>query len=141
MVLDQINVFTDGGSRGNPGPAAIGVLIETTSKKTLLQYGQTIGETTNNIAEYEAFSYSLNWLCKQTIPHATLIVWHLDSLLVVNQLNGLWRVKDKKLLPIYQKIVSLLKKSGFKYRICHIPREQNAGADAMVNRALDRDGF
>ncbi|MBU1322965.1 ribonuclease HI family protein, partial [Patescibacteria group bacterium] len=91
-----LNIFTDGGSRGNPGPAAVGIVIKDAANKIQHSFGQTIGTATNNIAEYQAVAAALQWLLQQPVKPRT-INFFLDSTLVVNQLNGLWKIKDSHL--------------------------------------------
>ena len=105
----KLIIHTDGGARGNPGPAAIGVVIEKvigrikTSKesKVIAEFGKRIGETTNNVAEYTAVIEALRWLKNNQINKSrirTLVIqFYLDSILVVNQLNGMFKVKDAHL--------------------------------------------
>lgn len=131
----KASVFTDGGSRGNPGHAGIGVLIELDGV-VIHQRAEYIGQTTNNVAEYKAFLYSLSWLCKKS-SLINEVTWLLDSLLVVKQLNRQWRVKDPKIFVLAQKAFKVLGSVDFKYQIIHIPRENNTRADALVNQALD----
>jgi ribonuclease HI len=130
-------LYTDGGSRGNPGPSACGVAIyEVTELGKLVQvdkFGKYIGNATNNIAEYTAL---IEGLTKCQILKANRINCFLDSLLVVNQLTGKFKIKNAKLIPLAQKI-KILEKSfnGVKYQ--HIRRENNQIADSLVNQALD----
>lgn len=135
-----ITIFTDGGSRGNPGPAAIGVSAIDQEKQTLFELGQTLGTATNNVAEYQAFLSSVEWLVKylktaSPLPHH--ITWKLDSKLVVEQLNKRWKLKDSNLALIAREIWLLLEQITIKFEIVHIPREQNQRADWLVNQALD----
>ena len=134
-----VQIFTDGGSRGNPGNSAIGVWVVVDQQPTYSHSGY-IGIATNNIAEYKAFLHSLNWVEKQFVQPVEL-EWSLDSLLVVNQINGLWKIKDlelKKIATLCATKLKLLKEHGFVYQIKHIPREENHAADALVNQALDQ---
>ncbi len=129
-----LSLFTDGGSRGNPGQAAIGcVLLDPMTDKILKDYSETIGIVTNNIAEYQALIAGLK-LAKQFHPNR--LICHLDSELVVRQLNGEYRVKMQTFEPLIEEIRSLracFPDVQFKY----IPRIENARADMLVNRALD----
>jgi pterin-4a-carbinolamine dehydratase/ribonuclease HI len=115
---DQVKVFGDGGSRGNPGPSASGFVILDMEDNVLVDKGVYLGVTTNNQAEYTALKLAL------------------DSLLVVNQMKGIFKVKNRDLWPIHDAIKQLAK--GFKkISFAHVPREFNKAADAAVNRALD----
>lgn len=128
-------MFTDGGSRGNPGPAAIGIYIETLGKK----YGECIGEATNNVAEYAALIYGLKKI-KQLIgkdkAKKSEIECYLDSELVVKQLNHEYKLKEEYIQKNFIEIWNLC--LDFKnVKIIHIPREENKVADKLVNEALD----
>jgi len=124
--------YTDGGARGNPGPAAIGGIIMQNNKK-IAEFSEFIGSNTNNQAEYLALLKSLRLARENNIEH---ILCYLDSELVVNQLNGLYKVKNEKLIVIFEKVKSIMGK--FKeVKFAHIPREKNAKADSLVNKALD----
>jgi len=134
-MLEEVKIFTDGGSRGNPGHAGIGVVAENNGK-VIFEHGAYIGQATNNVAEYKAFIYSLDWVCQQ--PTLKKVVWSLDSLLVVKQLRGEWKVKNYDISILVNESLQRLKKAQFEYQIKHIPREENSHADALVNQALDR---
>ena len=131
----NLTIYTDGGSRGNPGLAAIGVVIEQGSEKKI-EFGKRIGVATNNVAEYTAVLEALQYVQEQSLP-STDIHFFLDSLLVVNQMNGLFKVKDVNLQMLLQKIRSLEQQLHKKITYTHVPREQNREADKMVNLALD----
>jgi len=130
---EKLLIYTDGGARGNPGPAAIGVVIG--SK----HYGEYIGETTNNIAEYKAAVFALK-KAKQLIgkkkAEETEVEVRMDSELIVRQLNGRYKILDKNLQLLFIELWNLrldFKKVDFM----HISREKNKLADKMVNQALD----
>lgn len=132
--LKDIEIYTDGGSRGNPGDAAIGFIIKS-QDQVIYQYGQTIGIQTNNVAEYQAVLAALKKAKSLGIQNFKL---YLDSQLVERQLNGTYKVKNEDLKVIYEQIVLELKE--FKgYKITHIGREMNTLADKLVNMALDQD--
>lgn len=132
---NKIIMFTDGGSRGNPGPAGIGVYIETLNKK----YGESIGEATNNVAEYAALIFGLKKLKQLLGKNKTKqyeIECFLDSELVVKQLNHEYKLKEEYIQKNFVEIWNLM--LDFKNVIFkHIPREKNKIADALVNEALD----
>lgn len=131
-----ITVHSDGGARGNPGPAAIGVTIES-SEQMLAEISEYIGETTNNIAEYTAVLRGLETL--QTLNTATdsVIDWKLDSELVVKQLSGEYKVKNPGLQPLHQAIQD--KRAAFSHlTFSHVRREENKEADRLVNEALNK---
>lgn len=130
-----IKMFTDGGSRNNPGPAAIGVWIETLNKK----YGEYIGEKTNNEAEYEALIFGLKKiksLIGKEKTKKTKIECHLDSELVVNQLNHKYKLSEKHIQELFIKVWNLTLDFQ-KVTFHHIMREENVIADKLVNEALD----
>ena len=128
-----VKMFSDGGARGNPGPAAIGVVIKDEKEKILYRLAKTIGETTNNQAEYEALIAGLKYLADQKIDEA---VCHLDSELIVKQLNGEYKVKNDEIRMKFQ-TVQKLRLSFKKIEFIHVKREMNEEADALVNEALD----
>lgn len=135
----KIQIYTDGGSRGNPGNAGIGVVVFL-NNQIIYSQADYIGIATNNVAEYQAFIQSLNWVIN-TRPNASKICWYLDSLLVVNQINKLWKIKDKNLLPIARQSFAQLSKIGalgYQTQIQHVTREKNTVADGLVNQALDQ---
>ena len=127
-------VHTDGGARGNPGPAAIGVVIETAQGKKIAEFGKRIGETTNNVAEYVALAQALKYIKREP---GIEIDCYLDSVLVVNQLMGTFKVKDSKLRELLMQIRGLEQDLGGVVRYHVVPRENNARADFFVNQALD----
>jgi ribonuclease HI len=129
-------IHTDGGSRGNPGPAASAFVATDEAGDLIYQEGFYIGDTTNNQAEYRAVLFALNWFLKQQLPNPQ-VNFFLDSLLVVNQLRGLYKIKNPDLLPIYQDIRDLIDAGNIKIAFTHIPREKNSLADALVNKVLD----
>jgi len=129
----KVEIYVDGGSRGNPGPSGVGVVILDASGKRLKEVSKYIGETTNNIAEYNALLYGLEEALMLRIDE---IVVNLDSELVVKQLTGDYRVKDPGLKPLFERAMNMLK--SFKnFEIRHIDREKNKEADKLVNRAIN----
>ena len=141
-----IVVHTDGGARGNPGPAAIGVVIErmypSTSSgranktKEVARFGKRIGNATNNVAEYTAVVEAFRAM-KGTVGESPDIHFYLDSTLVVHQLNGLFKIKDATLRSLSTDIRILESEIGGRVHYHAIPREQNHRADFLVNQALD----
>jgi ribonuclease HI len=129
-------VHTDGGARGNPGQAAIGVVIEDDTKKVVQKFGKQIGVATNNVAEYTAVAESLKAL-QPIAGESPDIEFFLDSTLVVNQLNGIFKIKDPTLRQLVTAIRILEQEVGGVVRYTSIPREQNRRADFLVNQALD----
>jgi ribonuclease HI len=137
--VDEVTIFCDGGSRGNPGPAAIGavVLDATTDPPTqLATVSETIGVTTNNVAEYRAL---IAGLAAAAPLGAHTVHVRADSLLIINQLRGRWRVKHENLKPLYAEARAQLAAYDV-VDLQHVPRAQNTEADALVNAALDATG-
>jgi ribonuclease HI len=133
--MDKIVMYTDGGSRNNPGPAAIGVYLETLQK----QFGHYIGEKTNNEAEYEAVIYGLKKI-KQLIGKEETknisVACYLDSEFVERQLNHIYKVKEENIQKLFLEVWNLM--LDFKtVTFQHIFREKNKIADKLVNEALD----
>lgn len=139
-MLQSINKFiinTDGGSRGNPGPAAIGVVIVDENEKVIHEISEKIGDTTNNVAEYSAVLAAVEFLTTLS-PLPTTIEFRLDSELVVSQLTGKYKIKDEKLKTLASKINSTLPSLNTKFSFIHVRREFNKRADELVNIALDK---
>lgn len=132
----NITINTDGGSRGNPGPAAIGIVIKN-DQQTIETIKQTLGVATNNEAEYTAIKTSLSWLMSNIPEDVSHIAWKLDSQLVVEQLNKRWKIKDARMLALAQDCWKMLAQLQCSYTIAYVPRAENSEADALVNQALD----
>src|SRR3989338_1469640 len=137
MSKNSFLIYTDGGSRGNPGPSAIGAVVGAK------EYGESIGKTTNNIAEYSAVIFALK-KAKQLLgskkAENTEIELKTDSQLLVNQLNGEFKIKDKGLQPLFIEFWNL--KQEFKdVKFIHVTRDKNKNADRLVNKALDTLGL
>jgi ribonuclease HI len=133
MQYNKLTIFTDGGSRGNPGPAAIGAVIFDEEKKVIAEVSECIGVTTNNQAEYRAVIAALE---KAIQFKASELVFYLDSELVVKQLRREYKLKNPDFAPLFLKIHNLT--VGYKkVTYYHIPREKNKHADKLVNIALD----
>jgi ribonuclease HI len=134
--MERILVESDGGSRGNPGPAAIGAIVldpSTDPPERLATVSRYIGETTNNVAEYEALIAGL----EEAAPfRARRIRVLADSKLVVQQVRGEWKVKQAHLKPLHARARELLTAYD-DVELQHVYREQNTDADALVNAALD----
>lgn len=123
----------DGGSRGNPGPAGIGVTINDLNGKRVYELGEFLGNCTNNVAEYTALVRGL------TAAHklgATKLTVRADSELVVRQINGQYKVKSPDLKPLYAQAIALMDKIG-DVSVHHVYREGNSRADALANAAMD----
>ena len=133
MKVKKVTIWVDGASRGNPGQAAIGVIIKDGRGELMARISRRIGTTTNNQAEYRAIIAAL----EKTIElGATHVAMNSDSELVVRQLNGRYRVGKAGLKPLFQK-ASQLQSSLEEFTITHIPREQNKEADRLANKALN----
>ncbi|HPF34156.1 MAG TPA: ribonuclease HI family protein [Candidatus Krumholzibacteria bacterium] len=132
----QLHVWTDGASRGNPGPASIGVLFALPEGELLCAHAETIGKATNNVAEYRAVLRALQFASAWKLSRLTL---HLDSELIARQLTGQYRVKSPDLLPYYRQVVSLSQDLD-RFLVRHVRRAQNSHADALANLALDGKG-
>lgn len=135
-LRDEVVVFSDGGARGNPGPAAIGAIVfdpSTSPPTRLATVSECIGSTTNNVAEYRAVIAGLE--AAREFPSRVIRV-RADSLLVIEQLKGKWRVKQDHLRRLHSRALGLLDEYQ-EVDLAHVPREQNTDADALVNAALD----
>lgn len=134
--MEQFVIYTDGGSRNNPGQAAIGVSVVNQAGEEIYSASHAIGIATNNEAEYQAFITSLDWV-HQHSSEITALEWRLDSQLVVQQLQGNWKVKEARLQHLVSQAQHSLRQLQFPYTIVYVPRAQNARADQLVNQALD----
>lgn len=132
---EHVKVFCDGGSRGNPGPAASGVVITTANDEVIGEYNEYLGLRTNNYAEYSAVILGLRELKDhKTVTRAD---FYLDSELVTKQLNGQYRVKHIDMKPLYARVQVLLGEVEAEVNFAHVRREFNTLADAQVNICLD----
>ena len=130
--MSGVVLRTDGGSRGNPGPAGAGFVIERDSE-IVCRGGRFLGSHTNNVAEYEALIWGLENVA--ALGHREVTVY-ADSELLVKQLNGQYRVKNEGLKPLFARALKLLR--GFdSFAVAHVRREFNAEADEMANQAMD----
>lgn len=138
-MTNIFNVFTDGGARGNPGPAAIGVYIENGNNRAISGFGKQIGFATNNVAEYKAVIEALTWLIenKKNFSPNTKINFFLDSKLVCSQIIGIFKVKNADLRNLLFDVRDREAQISLPIYYKYIPREKNAKADAFVNEALD----
>jgi ribonuclease HI len=129
-----LHVFTDGASRGNPGPAAIGVVILDEAGASVEEWGEYLGSTTNNVAEYSAL---LSAVKRLAALRPARVLFHLDSELIVRQLSGQYRVRDAKMKRLHEEVrVRLTALSDYSFQ--HVGRERNARADLLANEAIDR---
>ena len=129
----KAKLFTDGGSRGNPGPAAYGYVLEAEDGTVLAAHGERIGVATNNVAEYSALIAGLEKALELAVPEVEVVS---DSELLVKQMTGEFRVKNEALRELSLEASRLARRLGnVSYRA--VPREQNELADRLVNEALD----
>lgn len=135
MQSNILTIHTDGGARGNPGPAASGIVIKE-NNVLIHAFGKRIGDTTNNVAEYMGVILALEY-CKEKKLKPTEIHFFLDSLLIVNQLNGVFKIKDANLRSLALRVRILEEVVGGVITYTSVPREQNKEADFQVNKALD----
>lgn len=133
MTHWQVN--TDGGSRGNPGPAGIGVVIARDGV-VVGEHGKTIGSTTNNQAEYQALAWAVE-LLGALVASGDTVEFVLDSQLVERQMRGIYKVKDPGLFQWRQKILATLSLAPYQFSFRSVPRAHNKDADRLVNAALD----
>jgi ribonuclease HI len=132
--------FIDGGARGNPGPAAIGVVVRDEKGNSLIEDGVAIGYATNNEAEYRALIHLLERCAGDPAilrSGAKRLRVHCDSLLVVGQVTGVWKIKEPRLRELYEKVQKVKVCVPFELRIKHVEREKNKDAAKLVNLALD----
>lgn len=135
----KVSVFTDGGSRGNPGHSGFGVAIYDENKQIIAKLSKYIGIHTNNEAEYSALVDALFWLRDNSALHSiTAVTFYADSQLMIRQLQGRYRVKAENIKPLFNQAKSLLDSLNLTYRFHDIPREQNSLADELANQAMDR---
>jgi len=133
---DELLVWTDGGARGNPGPAGIGALVTRPDGTHLAEIAEGIGWATNNVAEYRAVIAGLK---RARALGARRVRLRADSLLLVQQLRGAWKVKNAGLQPLWGEAMRLAR--GFDRVVFeHVPRSRNRAADALANRAMDAQG-
>ena len=135
---NELIIHSDGGARGNPGPAAAAFVAEDLSGE-IFSSGKYLGQTTNNVAEYSGVIIALQWLKGEQVKYPQADVkFFLDSELVVNQLNGIFKIKDQKLRELILQVRSL--ETEIKKNIYYkaVPREKNFRADFLVNQTLDQ---
>ncbi|MBP9686967.1 MAG: ribonuclease HI family protein [Candidatus Doudnabacteria bacterium] len=131
----KLIVNTDGGARGNPGPAGIGVVIRNDAEEIIFEHGSYIGEQTNNVAEYSALIKALE--AAHDLGGTDVLV-RMDSELIVKQMQGLYKIKEPTLQGLAARVVKL-KNSFHSVVFAHVRREFNKDADRMVNQALDAE--
>jgi ribonuclease HI len=142
-TLVDLIAYIDGGARGNPGPAGIGVVVSDGEGKLLFEEGQSIGHGTNNEAEYRALIRLLEVAAEDPLIResgAQALRVHTDSMLVYQQVIGKWKIKEPRLQELWNEVQRRKKAVPFALRIRHVPREQNKHADRLYNEALDKAG-
>ncbi|MEK7530517.1 MAG: ribonuclease HI family protein [Patescibacteria group bacterium] len=134
----SVTIFTDGGARGNPGPAGAGAVLYK-GKKILAEVSEYLGHQTNNYAEYQALLLALE-ACREKLgsPVREPVMIKMDSELIVRQMKGEYRVKEPTLKLLHADAQSLIHESFPKIEFIHVRRELNAEADALANQAMDR---
>ena len=130
--MDRVNIYTDGGARNNPGPAAIGVIFKNKKGQTIKQYSEYLGQMTNNQAEYQAIIFALR---KAKGLKFKKVDCFLDSQFIVEQLNHRYKIKEEGIIPLFIKVWNLML-SFNQVTFKHIPREKNKEADKLVNQVL-----
>ena len=134
--MAEVVIYTDGGARGNPGPAGAGVVIQSEGKT--FEFKKYLGDNlTNNWAEYEALILALTEAKRRGLAGKSLEI-RMDSELIVRQMTGEYQVKEETLWPQYMKAHNLLIAHFPNARFVHVPREENKEADALVNQAIDQ---
>jgi probable phosphoglycerate mutase len=129
----EIVAHVDGGSRGNPGPAAYGVAIETPQGKSVTAFAKFLGETTNNFAEYQGLLAALEYALSHGYPRLRVLT---DSELMARQISGSYKVRSPDLKPLYDKAQAMIARLE-SFSIRHVYREQNREADRLANQAMD----
>lgn len=135
QLVKEIKLYADGGSRGNPGPSASGYVLLDMDNNILFKSGVYLGITTNNQAEYQALKFGLEAAKKMGVREVDV---YMDSLLVINQMKGIFKVRNRDLWPIHESIKELATQFK-KVNYTHVPRELNKLADAEVNTTLDAE--
>lgn len=134
--MNTYSLFSDGGARGNPGPSGIGAVLYDSNGVVVFEISEYIGEATNNQAEYKAFIAGLEEAVSR-FSVSDNIICHLDSELIVKQINGEYKVKNAELKILFSSAKQLLLKFD-NYKVLHVPRAKNKEADALVNNAIDK---
>lgn len=135
--MSQIKIFTDGGSRGNPGPAACAFVAFDYSNKEIFSKGEYLGIKTNNVAEYAAVILAFNWLSDKDYEAVNFFI---DSELVVKQLNGIYKIKNQGLSKLAMRVMTQKREYKGTIKFTHVLREKNKEADLLVNQTLDSHG-
>lgn len=132
-------IHSDGGARGNPGPGACAFTADENGR-SVAGASKYLGRVTNNFAEYSGVLLALNWITGQSPRQQGLIIFYLDSELIVKQLNGLYKTKNSVLIKLNREVKDLIEKNKLQIIFRYIPRGKNKLADSLVNRKLDEIG-
>lgn len=130
---EYYKIWTDGGSRGNPGPCGAGGVIKDPKGVIIAEVSEYLGVQTNNYAEYKALGLTVNRAIELKIKN---VIVYLDSKLVVEQMKGKWKVKNENIIPLHKEI-SIIISYFNSIEFIHIPRRFNKEADALANKAMD----
>lgn len=138
--MTKLNIFTDGGSRGNPGPAACAFVLQDETGSIIYQESKYLGIATNNVAEYQGLRSAIDYINSHQDQFAGYesYTFHLDSELVVRQVIGQYKVKDSNMLTHYQEVIKNLGLLSKPYKFLHVPRSSNKNADHLLNLELDK---
>lgn len=136
-MSQRLLIYIDGAARGNPGPAGLGIVVYDENKNKVKEYYKYVGETTNNVAEYNALIYALQ---EVHMLGSKDVVIHMDSELVYKQLKGEFRVKDKKMKSLFDQAIHLINGLG-EIELKHIDRSLNKEADKLANKAINLAGL
>lgn len=131
-----MKINCDGGSRGNPGPAASAFVVHS-DNKLIYKQSKFLGKETNNVAEYNAVLMACEWLKDNSVSEDVQFL--LDSELIVKQINGIYKIKNENLKNIFNKIINIIKELKITVTFTHVYRENNSLADELVNECLDEN--
>ena len=134
--MPDYTLSTDGGARGNPGPAGAGAVIQDAKNETVREISEYLGEVTNNQAEYQALILGLEALESLGVLGKDILV-RMDSELIIEQMKGHYKVKNEGLKPLYQRARAIVAALGGTVTFTHVLRQYNKRADALVNQAVD----
>lgn len=134
--MPDYTLSTDGGARGNPGPAGAGAVIQDAKNETVREISEYLGEVTNNQAEYQALILGLEALESLGVVGKDILV-RMDSELIIEQMKGHYKVKNEGLKPLYQRARAIVAALGGTVTFTHVLRQYNKRADALVNQAVD----
>ncbi|TRZ82386.1 reverse transcriptase-like protein [bacterium] len=134
--MKLLNVYTDGGSRGNPGPSAIGIVFKNEEGETIWEQNKDIGRATNNEAEYSALIYAMKHINRY---HPEKVCFYSDSELMIRQMKGEYKIKNSGIQKLFLEAWNRKIDMKSKIEFIQIPREQNKEADALLNKILDQE--